>query len=80
MVFTSENREDLRPLSGWDLIEKNQGLIDPDQVFNRDHVHAQNFTIKACLKKINQSLLKNFQSKSDEQKLTRFATALHARE
>jgi hypothetical protein len=45
-------------------------LIDPDQVFDRDHDRDENFSIKVCLKFFNQGLMKNFSSGSDDQKLT----------
>jgi hypothetical protein len=39
---------------------KNQSLIDPDHIFNRDRDRDEFFSIRVCLKKINQSLLKIF--------------------
>jgi hypothetical protein len=48
----------------------NQGLIDPDQIFDRDHDRDENFSIKVRVKNFNQSLLKFFSSGSADQKLT----------
>jgi hypothetical protein len=40
-----------------------QGLVDMDQIFNQDHDRDENFSIMVCLKKNNQSLPENFQSR-----------------
>jgi hypothetical protein len=45
----------------------NQGLIDLDQIFNHDR--DEKFSIKVRLKIKNQSLVENFQSGFDDQKL-----------
>jgi len=47
-----------------DLKNKNQTPVDPDQVFNRDPDRAEKIKIKVRLKNKNQSLPKNFQSRS----------------
>jgi len=59
-----------------------QGLIDPDQMFNQDRDHDENFSIKVCLKFFNQGLMKKFQSRSGDQKLTTCALLhnIHSRQ
>jgi len=39
------------------LKNKDQGLTNPDQIFNRDHDRDENFSIKVRLKNSNQSVI-----------------------
>jgi len=58
LCFSSKPAENFK--TGVRLKIVNQGLIDPQTVFNRDRDRDENFKIKAWLKNKNQSPVENF--------------------
>jgi hypothetical protein len=56
----------------------NQGLVDPDRIFDQDPDRDDFFSIKVWLKNFNQRLLKKIQSKSACKKLNKCTTTPHA--
>ena len=60
-------------------IKFNQGLIDPDKVFDRDRDRDWKMITRVWWKNFNHSLLKIFQSRCGCQKLTRFAAIWNVR-